>query len=143
MNLRLPELQIHLLPIIRIASQEIRKVQVVPTQVITVFQEHSTGAVTRREDAVAMFLEAIVAAVRLFGIGRHHVGAAEVAAVLVVPELAELEDDLQQRLMRGATPIAYDSDLGDAARFEIVRENLRRYVAGEKMLSVVDVGRGY
>lgn len=35
------------------------------------------------------------------------------------------------------------SDLGDAARFEIVRENLRRYVAGEKMLSVVDVGRGY
>ena len=35
------------------------------------------------------------------------------------------------------------SDLGDAARFEIVRENLRRYVAGEKMLSVVDVARGY
>jgi hypothetical protein len=35
------------------------------------------------------------------------------------------------------------SDLGDTARFEIVRENLRRYVAGEKMLSVVDLGRGY
>jgi phosphoglycerate dehydrogenase-like enzyme len=35
------------------------------------------------------------------------------------------------------------SDLGEAARFEIVRENLRRYVAGEKMLSVVDLGRGY
>ena len=35
------------------------------------------------------------------------------------------------------------SDLGEAARFEIVRENLRRYVAGDKMLSVVDVGRGY
>ena len=85
MNLRLPELQLHLLPIIRIASQEIRKIQVVPTQVITVFQEHPTGAVTRREDAVAMFLEAIVAAVRLFGIGRHHVEAAEVAAVFIVP----------------------------------------------------------
>jgi hypothetical protein len=25
----------------------------------------------------------------------------------------------------------------------VVRENLRRYVAGEPMLSVVDVGRGY
>jgi len=35
------------------------------------------------------------------------------------------------------------SDLGEAARFDIVRENLRRYVAGDKMLSVVDVGRGY
>ena len=35
------------------------------------------------------------------------------------------------------------SDVGDAARFAIVRENLRRYVAGEKMLSVVDVAKGY
>jgi phosphoglycerate dehydrogenase-like enzyme len=35
------------------------------------------------------------------------------------------------------------SDLGNAARFAIVRENLRRYVAGEKMLSVVDVTKGY
>ena len=35
------------------------------------------------------------------------------------------------------------SDLGDAARFAIVRENLRRYVAGEKMLSVVDTRKGY
>jgi hypothetical protein len=25
----------------------------------------------------------------------------------------------------------------------VLRENLRRYVAGEPMLSVVDVGRGY
>jgi phosphoglycerate dehydrogenase-like enzyme len=25
----------------------------------------------------------------------------------------------------------------------LVRENIRRYVAGEPMLSVVDVGRGY
>lgn len=85
MNLRLPELQLHLLPVIRITSQEICKIQVVPTQVITVFQEHSTGTMSRREDAVAMFLEAMVATVRLFGIGRHHVEAAEVAAVFVVP----------------------------------------------------------
>jgi phosphoglycerate dehydrogenase-like enzyme len=35
------------------------------------------------------------------------------------------------------------SDLGNATRFAIVQENLRRYVAGEKMLSVVDVGKGY
>jgi phosphoglycerate dehydrogenase-like enzyme len=35
------------------------------------------------------------------------------------------------------------SDLGEAARFAVVRENLRRYVAGERMLSVVDVARGY
>ena len=35
------------------------------------------------------------------------------------------------------------SDLGDAARMAVVRENLRRYVAGEKMLSVVDVRKGY
>ncbi len=35
------------------------------------------------------------------------------------------------------------SDLGHAARIAIAAENLRRYVAGEKMLSVVDLGRGY
>jgi phosphoglycerate dehydrogenase-like enzyme len=35
------------------------------------------------------------------------------------------------------------SDVGDAARFEIVRENLRRYVAGDRMLSVVDTAKGY
>ncbi|MCU0976499.1 MAG: D-2-hydroxyacid dehydrogenase [Steroidobacteraceae bacterium] len=35
------------------------------------------------------------------------------------------------------------SDLGNAARFAIARENLRRYIAGEKMLSVVDVAKGY
>lgn len=39
--------------------------------------------------------------------------------------------------------VASDSDLGNARVWEIVRENLRRYVAGEKMLSVVDVARGY
>lgn len=35
------------------------------------------------------------------------------------------------------------SDLGNAARFAIAAENLRRYAAGERMLSVVDVNRGY
>ena len=34
------------------------------------------------------------------------------------------------------------SDLGHAARIAIAAENLRRYVAGEKMLSVVDLGPG-
>ena len=31
----------------------------------------------------------------------------------------------------------------EGVRSAIVTENLRRYVAGEKMLSVVDVGKGY
>lgn len=35
------------------------------------------------------------------------------------------------------------SDLGRDRLFAVVRENLRRYVAGEAMLSVVDIGRGY
>ena len=35
------------------------------------------------------------------------------------------------------------SDLGDAARMDILRENVRRYVSGDRMLSVVDVRRGY
>lgn len=39
--------------------------------------------------------------------------------------------------------IASESDLGFTRVWEIVRENLRRYVAGERMLSVVDVARGY
>lgn len=39
--------------------------------------------------------------------------------------------------------VASESDLGDEKVWEVVRENLRRYVAGEKMLSVVDVARGY
>jgi phosphoglycerate dehydrogenase-like enzyme len=39
--------------------------------------------------------------------------------------------------------IAADSDLGWDAQIQVVRENLRRYAAGEPMLSVVDVARGY
>jgi phosphoglycerate dehydrogenase-like enzyme len=39
--------------------------------------------------------------------------------------------------------ISSRSDLPGEARWELARENLRRYVAGEKMLSVVDLARGY
>jgi phosphoglycerate dehydrogenase-like enzyme len=39
--------------------------------------------------------------------------------------------------------VANDSDLGYDAQIQVVQENLRRYVAGERMLSVVDVGKGY
>lgn len=39
--------------------------------------------------------------------------------------------------------VANDSDLGFGAQLEVVAENLRRYAAGERMLSVVDVARGY
>jgi phosphoglycerate dehydrogenase-like enzyme len=39
--------------------------------------------------------------------------------------------------------IASDSDLPDDKVWAVVTENLRRYVAGEKMLSVVDPDRGY
>ena len=39
--------------------------------------------------------------------------------------------------------VANDSDLGYEAQIKVVQENLRRYVAGERMLSVVDVQKGY
>ena len=40
--------------------------------------------------------------------------------------------------------VANDSDLGFEAQIKVVQENLRRYLAGERMLSVVDVSkRGY
>jgi phosphoglycerate dehydrogenase-like enzyme len=39
--------------------------------------------------------------------------------------------------------ISAGSDMGDEVRFAIGIENLRRYVAGERMLSVVDVAKGY
>ena len=35
------------------------------------------------------------------------------------------------------------SELRDERQWIVLRENLRRYVAGEKMLSVVDLARGY
>ena len=39
--------------------------------------------------------------------------------------------------------VAAQSDLGREAQWRIVRENLRRWVAGEALLSVVDVEKGY
>jgi phosphoglycerate dehydrogenase-like enzyme len=39
--------------------------------------------------------------------------------------------------------VSAQSDVDDDARLAIVAENLRRYVAGERMLSVVDVAKGY
>jgi phosphoglycerate dehydrogenase-like enzyme len=39
--------------------------------------------------------------------------------------------------------VSAQSDVDDGVRSAIMAENLRRYVAGEKMLSVVDVGKGY
>jgi len=39
--------------------------------------------------------------------------------------------------------ISAESDAGPAARLAIVQENLRRYVAGDRMLSVVDLDKGY
>jgi phosphoglycerate dehydrogenase-like enzyme len=39
--------------------------------------------------------------------------------------------------------IAGDSDLGTEAQLRVLRANLRRYIAGEKMLSVVDIDRAY
>lgn len=39
--------------------------------------------------------------------------------------------------------VSADSDLGGEAPLQVVRENLKRYSAGDKMLSIVDVTRGY
>jgi phosphoglycerate dehydrogenase-like enzyme len=39
--------------------------------------------------------------------------------------------------------VAADTDGGSTMRWQVVRENLRRYATGDRMLSVVDVKRGY
>jgi phosphoglycerate dehydrogenase-like enzyme len=39
--------------------------------------------------------------------------------------------------------VSGDSDIGSERHWLIARENLRRFVAGDRMLSVVDVARGY
>ena len=60
------------------------------------------------------------------------------------PEPLPADSPLWQMQNVIITPhVSADSDLGDEARFAIGIENLRRYVAGEKMLSVVDVAKGY
>ena len=60
------------------------------------------------------------------------------------PEPLPAESPLWQMQNVIITPhVSADSDLGNETRFAIAIENLRRYVAGERMLSVVDVARGY
>jgi phosphoglycerate dehydrogenase-like enzyme len=39
--------------------------------------------------------------------------------------------------------VSADTAISDQVRTELLRENLRRYAAGEPMLVVVDIGRGY
>ena len=89
------------------------------------------------------------------GRGRSVVQAALVAALksgrlagagldVTDPEPLPAESPLWQMPNVIITPhVSADSDLGNEARFAIAIENLRRYVAGERMLSVVDVARGY
>lgn len=60
------------------------------------------------------------------------------------PEPLPADSPLWQMQNVILTPhISAGSDLGDEVRFAIGIENLRRYVAGEKMLSVVDLTKGY
>jgi phosphoglycerate dehydrogenase-like enzyme len=60
------------------------------------------------------------------------------------PEPLPPEDPLWKMQNVILTPhVSVESDLGFTVRFAILQENLRRYVAGEKMLSVVDVAKGY
>jgi phosphoglycerate dehydrogenase-like enzyme len=63
---------------------------------------------------------------------------------VVDPEPLPKDDPLWRQPNLILTPhVSGDSDQGTNAGLRVVRENLRRYVAGERMLSVVDVGRGY
>jgi phosphoglycerate dehydrogenase-like enzyme len=63
---------------------------------------------------------------------------------VVDPEPLPKDDPLWRQPNLILTPhVSGDSDQGAGAGLRVVRENLRRYVAGERMLSVVDVGRGY
>jgi phosphoglycerate dehydrogenase-like enzyme len=60
------------------------------------------------------------------------------------PEPLPADSPLWQMQNVILTPhVSAQSDLGNDARLAIGIENLRRYVAGEKMLSVVDVAKGY
>ena len=60
------------------------------------------------------------------------------------PEPLPADSPLWQMQNVILTPhVSAESDHGNEARFVIARENLRRYVAGDKLLSVVDVARGY
>lgn len=84
MDLRIPEQQLRLRHIVRIANQPGGKVLVLPLEEIIV-HVHITSAMSHGENALAVFLEPAVAAVRLLAIGHQHVEAAESAVVLVAP----------------------------------------------------------
>jgi phosphoglycerate dehydrogenase-like enzyme len=69
---------------------------------------------------------------------------AAAALDVVDPEPLPKDDPLWAQPNLVLTPhISGDSDLGVESSVRVLRENLRRYVAGERMLSVVDVERGY
>jgi phosphoglycerate dehydrogenase-like enzyme len=60
------------------------------------------------------------------------------------PEPLPADSPLWQMQNVILTPhVSAQSDVDDGLRMAIAAENLRRYVAGERMLSVVDVARGY
>ena len=60
------------------------------------------------------------------------------------PEPLPAESPLWQMQNVILTPhVSAQSDVDDGVRIAIAVENLRRYVAGERMLSVVDVAKGY
>jgi phosphoglycerate dehydrogenase-like enzyme len=63
---------------------------------------------------------------------------------VVDPEPLPPDDPLWHAPRVLITPhISARSDLPGEARWTLAQENLRRYVAGERMLSVVDLSRGY
>jgi len=60
------------------------------------------------------------------------------------PEPLPADSPLWQMQNVILTPhVSAQSDVDDSVRMAIAVENLRRYVAGERMLSVVDVAKGY
>jgi phosphoglycerate dehydrogenase-like enzyme len=63
---------------------------------------------------------------------------------VVDPEPLPAEHPLWRAKNLIITPhVSSATDAGEESRFLIARENLRRYVEGERMLSVVDPARGY
>ena len=63
---------------------------------------------------------------------------------VVEPEPLPADDPLWRQPNLVLTPhVSGGSDLGPGATVRVLRENLRRYVAGERLLSLVDVARGY
>ncbi|MGH8328650.1 MAG: D-2-hydroxyacid dehydrogenase, partial [Steroidobacteraceae bacterium] len=72
----------------------------------------------------------------------HHLGGAGLD--VVTPEPLPPDNPLWRAPHVIVTPhIAGRSDLPDSARWIVAREQLRRYAAGDRMLSVVDLAKGY